>query len=350
MPKKFWQFRNQSEGDGVELLLYGDISEKSWWGDNVTPKQFADDLNVLGTVSNISVRINSGGGDVFAAQAIGNLLEQNPAKVTAYIDGLCASAATVVACHCDRVVAANDSTYMIHPVKMGVFDYVDSTILNQCISALAAIRDNIVSLYVRKTGRDKEEVAGWMDATSWWTGEQAKEKGFVDELAIDSSELSEYENRGGVLFVNSVSMSLPFDKAPAFIQNHAKTETVKEDAKVEIKNTDDLRREYPELVNQVEQAAAKNAVQAERRRIQDIEEMSLPGSEEIANKAKFTEPVSAAEYAKAAMKHVKTQGAAYLDALGEDAQNSGMGQVKNQVPGVTGDEFMNAIKGIGVQK
>ncbi len=349
MPKKFWQFRNQAEGS-AELLLYGDISEKSWWGDNVTPKQFADDLNALGTVSDISVRINSGGGDVFAAQAIGNLLEQNPAKVTAYIDGLCASAATVVACHCDRVVAANDSTYMIHPVKMGVYDYVDSTVLNQCISALAAIRDNIVSLYARKTGRDKEEVAGWMDATSWWTGEQAKEKGFVDELVIDSSEPSEYENRGGVLFVNSVSMSLPFDKAPAFIQNHTKTETVKEDAKVEIKNTDDLRREYPELVSQVEQAAAKNAVQAERRRIQDIEEMSLPGSEEIANKAKFTEPVSAAEYAKAAMKHVKTQGAAYLDALGEDAQNSGMGQVKNQVLGVTGDEFMNAIKGIGVQK
>ena len=349
MPKKFWQFRNQAEGS-AELLLYGDISEKSWWGDNVTPKQFADDLNALGTVSGISVRINSGGGDVFAAQAIGNLLEQNPAKVTAYIDGLCASAATVVACHCDRVVAANDSTYMIHPVKMGVFDYVDSTVLNQCISALAAIRDNIVSLYARKTGRDKEEVAGWMDATSWWTGEQAKEKGFVDELVIDSSEPSEYENRGGVLFINSVSMSLPFDEAPAFIRNHTKPEIVKEDAKVEIKNTDDLRREYPELVNQVEQAAAKNAVQAERRRIQDIEEMSLPGSEEIANKAKFTEPVSAAEYAKAAMKHVKTQGAAYLDALGEDAQNSGMGQVKNQVLGVTGDEFMNAIKGIGVQK
>ncbi len=225
MPRKFWQFRNQAEGNGAELLLYGNISDRSWWGDDVTPKQFADDLNALGTVSDISVRINSGGGDVFAAQTIGNLLEQNPARVTAYIDGLCASAATVVACHCDRVIAANDSTYMIHPVQMGVFDYVDSTILSQYISALAAIRDNIVSLYARKTGRDKEEVAGWMDATSWWTGEQAKEKGFVDKLMLDSSEPPDYENRNGVLFVNSVSMNLPFDKAPDFVRDRQAHET-----------------------------------------------------------------------------------------------------------------------------
>ena len=337
MPKKFWQFRNQAEGS-AELLLYGDISEKSWWGDNVTPKQFADDLNALGTVSDISVRINSGGGDVFAAQAIGNLLEQNPAKVTAYIDGLCASAATVVACHCDRVVAANDSTYMIHPVKMGVYDYVDSTVLNQCISALAAIRDNIVSLYARKTGRDKEEVAGWMDATSWWTGEQAKEKGFVDELVIDSSEPSEYENRGGVLFINSVSMSLPFDEAPAFIRNHTKPEIVKEDAKVEIKNTDDLRREYPELVSQVEQAAAKTAAEQERVRISRIEDMALPRSEELTAKAKFSEPLTPEQYAVEMIKCVKTQGAAYLDKMAEDAETGGVNQIGSAPAPVPGSQ------------
>lgn len=95
MPKKFWQFRNQADGSG-ELLLYGSIAgEKSWYSDDVTPKQFAEDLAALGTVSNITVRINSGGGDVFAAQTIGNLLEQHPATVTARIDGVCASAATV---------------------------------------------------------------------------------------------------------------------------------------------------------------------------------------------------------------------------------------------------------------
>lgn len=105
MPKKFWQFRNQAAGS-AELLLYGDISDSSWWGDEVTPKTFADELNALGPLTSLTVRINSGGGDVFAAQTIGNLLEQHTAQVTARIDGLCASAATIIACHCDKVVAA----------------------------------------------------------------------------------------------------------------------------------------------------------------------------------------------------------------------------------------------------
>ena len=91
--KKFWKFCNQA-GNKVELLLYGDISQTNWWGDEVTPKQFAEELAGLGALDEITVRINSG--DVFAAQAIGNQLEQHPAAVTAKIDGLCASAATIL--------------------------------------------------------------------------------------------------------------------------------------------------------------------------------------------------------------------------------------------------------------
>ena len=124
---KFWEFRNQANSQSAELLLYGDISQSSWWGDEVTPKQFADDLAGLGDVSEITVRINSSGGDVFAADAIGNQLEQHPAAVTAKIDGLCASAATIVACHADKVIAANDAIYMVHPVRMGICDYMDAT-------------------------------------------------------------------------------------------------------------------------------------------------------------------------------------------------------------------------------
>lgn len=86
MPKPFWKFQNVA-GGRAELLLYGDISDSTWWGDEVTPKQFAEDLDKLGAVSEITVRINSGGGDVFAAQTIGNLLEQHPANVVARIDG-----------------------------------------------------------------------------------------------------------------------------------------------------------------------------------------------------------------------------------------------------------------------
>lgn len=184
-------------------LLYGDMSERSWWEDAATPKRFADDLAALGDVKEITVYINSGGGDVFAAQAIGNMLERNAATVTAHIDGLCASAATIVACHADKVVAAADSSYMVHPVSMGVCDYLTAEDLNNCLKALETIRSSIVTLYAKKSGKTEDECAKWMDETNWWTATEAKEKGFVDEVD-DEADDSVVENRNGILFVNSI--------------------------------------------------------------------------------------------------------------------------------------------------
>ena len=342
---KFWKFRNQADGSG-ELLLYGDIAgEKSWWGDEVTPKQFYEDLQALGNVSEITVRITSGGGDVFAAQTIGNILEQHPANVTARIDGLCASAATVVACHCNKVIAANDSTYMVHPVRM-YCGFANEADLQKYLEALATIKENIIGLYAKKTGRTKDEVTAWMDAESWWTGPQAKENGFVDELT-DNEEDAVVENRNGVLFVNSVSMGLPFDKAPKFVQDSLAESTTgrpankkpagqpgqnKEETDMdpnEIKTVDDLRKAYPALVDQIEQAAAQTAREDERERIKGIEDVALPGSEELAAEAKFTKPMSVSDFAVALVKNAKTKGAAYLEDMRQDGEESGAAGVGN---------------------
>lgn len=354
--KKFWKFCNQA-GNKVELLLYGDISQTSWWGDEVTPKQFAEELAGLGALDEITVRINSGGGDVFAAQTIGNLLEQHPAAVTTKIDGLCASAATIVACHCGKVIAANDGTYMVHPVRMGAYGYYNAEELGKYIEALTAIRENIVGLYVKKTGKTKDEIAEWMDNTSWWTAAQAKENGFIDELVDDEEPV--IENRDGLLFVNSVNMHLPFDKAPTFVQsskapascsvNKNCHEEVKEMAN-EIKTVDDLRGAFPTLVKEIEEAAANRATNEERQRIRDIEEMALPGSEAMTNEAKFDKPMSASDYAKAAVKKAKEDGNAWLTGAKNDADKSGAGNVKNDPGAGAGgkqDEFMDAIKSMG---
>ena len=366
--KKFWQFRNQTE-DSAELLLYGDISDTSWWGDEVTPKQFNDELNALGDINEIVVRINSGGGDVFAATAIGNMLEQCKANVIARIDGLCASAATIVACHCSKVVAANDSTYMIHPVKMGLFGYADATTIQQYLDALSAIRDNIITLYAKKTGRDKDEVAEQMDNTSWFTGAEAKANGYVDELIDDEEDEAVIENRGGLLFVNSIATNIPFDDAPKFVQDNAAaapaadcvvntipvkepedTTNHKEVKSMEILTVEDLRREYPDLVGQIEAAAAEEAANKERQRIRDIEEMCLSGSEGFASEAKFEKPMSAADYAMQAVKNAKeaedAKKKSYLDSAKEDVANSGMDKVSNDAI-TDNDEFMNALKSMG---
>ena len=214
----FWKFRNLADGQKAELLLYGNISESSWWGDEVTPKQFADDLAALGDVQEITVYINSGGGDVFAAQAIGNQLERSSATVTVHIDGLCASAATIVACHADKVIAAADSCYMIHPASMGVCDYLTADDMHDCLKALDTIRENIVTLYAKKTGKSTDQCGKWMDETNWWTAAEAKENGFIDEVDDEEPD-TVVENRNGVLFVNSIGMGLPFDKVPDFVKS-----------------------------------------------------------------------------------------------------------------------------------
>ena len=359
MPNKFWQFRNAADGSG-ELLLYGNIAgEKSWYSDDVTPKQFAEDLAGLGTVSNITVRINSGGGDVFAAVEIGNLLEQHPANVTARIGGVCASAATIIACHCNKVIAANDSTYMVHPVSM-YCGYANAADLQKYLEALATIKENIISLYAKKTGRTKDEVTAWMDAESWWTGPQAKENGFADELTDEESGAT-YENRGGVLFVNSVSMGAEFDKAPEFVRNRVKRVVDNQPAgqpgkqqevqnmDPEIKTVDDLRKAYPALVDQIEQAAAKAATNAERARIKDLEDMALTGSETLLAEAKYEKPMSAEDFAKALVKNAKNQGATYLAQAKKDAESSGVNGVTNTPPSdqTGGDEFLAALQGVG---
>lgn len=361
----FWKFKNLAEDDEkAELLLYGDIAERSWWDDTATPKKFADDLAALGSVKEITVYINSGGGDVFAAQAIGNMLERNSATVIAHIDGLCASAATIVACHADKVVAAADASYMVHPPSMGVCDYLTAEDMRNCLKALDTIRGNIVTLYAKKTGRSEDECGTWTDETNWWTAAQAKENGFVDEVDDEESD-AVVENRNGMLFVNSIGMGLPFDKAPDFVKsrmgaktpggfsnatnNPGQTGTQEEEA-MEIKNKDDLMKAYPDMVNEIRKDAAMDAINRERARIKDIQDMTLPGMEQTMQDALYGEhPMDATAYAKEVAKAAKKQAQNHVEALHDDAKNGGANGVKGGGDGQT-DIYLDALRSIGKKK
>ena len=120
---------------------------------------------------------------------------------------------------------------------------------------------------------------------------------------------------------------------------------------MEIKTVDELRKAYPDLVDQAEQTAADQARQEERERIRDIEDMTMAGSEAEAREAKYDKPVSADAFARAAMKKAKAQGGAYLAALGKDARDSGADQVgqagQNDSKQGSGDTFLNAVLAIG---
>lgn len=208
MPKKkFWEFRNEAESETAELLLYGEISDVSWWGDEITPKQFHEDLLTC-EGKDLAVHINSPGGDVFAAQAIYNQLKNYTGKVTMYIDGMCASAATIIACAGDSVIMPTNTIYMIHNPKSAMLGYFDAPKLDKLSASLTAVKQTIVNVYMARVKGvlSEVQVKNKMDNEEWMTAQTAKEYGFVDEVV----EAIPIENRleDNMLFLNSVSCKL----------------------------------------------------------------------------------------------------------------------------------------------
>jgi ATP-dependent Clp protease protease subunit len=179
--KKFWQFRNTADNPKAgELLLYGDISSTTWWGDEITPKQFKEDLDAMGDVNTINVYINSGGGDTFAGQAIYSMLKRHKATVNVYVDGLAASIASVIAMAGDKVYMPVNAMMMVHnPWTWGIGDANE---FRELATILDQVRKTIVATYQAKTGMDEEKIIELMDAETWMTAKEAVEYGFADEI------------------------------------------------------------------------------------------------------------------------------------------------------------------------
>ena len=281
MPSKFWQVKNEVNGNS-EILLYGPIAgERSWWGDEVTPRSFAEDLESLNG-KDVTVRINSGGGDVFAAHAIHNQLIAYKGKVTVVIDGLAASAATIIAVAGDRIIMPSNALFMIHNPAIGLSDYYGAEELAQAVEALNAIKASIVAAYRKRCKVSAEELAAMMDAETWMGAAECLEKGFVDEI---NGSVTPVLN-GNSLIVNSVQFDTCKFKNQDALKSciNKKTEEKTMSKLEEILNSLGLKvvdESQPtasapaqNVVPQpaVEQEAiAKAAVEAERQRVADLE-------------------------------------------------------------------------------
>ena len=216
---KFWNFIPGTNAKAPELLLYGPISSmKSWWVDTVTPGEFNKELEALGDVPEIIVRINSGGGDVFAANAIFTRLKDHAAKITVKIDGWAASAATIIAMAGDTIKIAKNGVFMIHDPAMTVWDTFTAEDFEKMADELKVIKQSIVNTYSMKTGREAEEIATLMANESWWTGDEAVENGFCDELMFE--EASTVVENSSKVVVNSVPIDISdFKTVPKSLLN-----------------------------------------------------------------------------------------------------------------------------------
>lgn len=182
---KFWKWvRNKVPAEGSPdtaertLFLNGTIAEESWFDDDVTPALFKSELE--SGKGNVTVWINSPGGDCFAAAQIYNMLTEYSGHVTVKIDGLAASAASVIAMAGDTVMVSPVSMLMIHnPATMAMGDRTD---MQKAIEMLDSVKDSIINAYVSKTGLSRNKLSKLMDDETWMDANKAVELHFADEI------------------------------------------------------------------------------------------------------------------------------------------------------------------------
>lgn len=178
MKRKFWNWVKNDAEEERTLVLNGEISDETWYGDEVTPKLFEKELNA-GT-GNITVWINSPGGCVFAAAQIYNMLTEYKGDVTVKIDALAASAASVIAMAGTKVLMSPVSLMMIHnPMTIAIGD---SREMQKAGEMLDEVKESILNAYEIKTGLSRAKISHLMDGESWFNAKKAVELGFADGI------------------------------------------------------------------------------------------------------------------------------------------------------------------------
>ncbi|TLG75321.1 head maturation protease, ClpP-related [Culicoidibacter larvae] len=183
--KIFWGWKNQaSEQEERVLELYGTIAEESWFDDDVTPHMFRNEL--FSGKGPITLWINSPGGDCIAASQIYTMLMDYPDEVTVKIDGIAASAASVIAMAGTKVLMAPTALIMIHnPATITMGDHED---MKRAIEMLDEVKESIINAYEIKTGVSRIKLSHLMDAETWMNANKAIELGFADDVLKDEKQ------------------------------------------------------------------------------------------------------------------------------------------------------------------
>lgn len=261
---KFWTIRNDVN-EQAEILLYGPIAdERSWYGNESSPRQFAEDLDSLGG-RDVTVRINSGGGDVFAAQAIHNQLAGYRGKVTVRIDGLAASAATIVAMAGDMIIMPENALMMIHNPAVGMSDFYTADELEKVRTVLETIKSSIIAAYRKRANCTEEELTAMMDAETWLSAEDCVKYGFADEIEGTVEPVID----GHTLVVNQISFDMRTFRNISAIK--AKCSTRKETTMTKLEAVLNKLGLLEEVEDAPQGRSTAEAVAAERARVEALE-------------------------------------------------------------------------------
>lgn len=194
-PKKFWNWsspvQNENEAEPAERVLeiYGTIAEESWFDDDVTPQMFREEL--FGGSGPVTIWLNSPGGDCIAASQIYSMLMDYPGSITVKIDGIAASAASVIAMAGTKVLMAPTALMMIHNPATGAFgDHAD---MQKAIEMLDEVKESIINAYELRTNLSRTQLSHMMDAETWMNAKKAMELGFADAFLEDAKRQTQDE-------------------------------------------------------------------------------------------------------------------------------------------------------------
>ena len=364
---KFWNVASVSDDEG-EITLYGDVCSKQptdWWtgeplpGNYITPEGFMEDLELVKDKAHITVKLNSCGGDLYTGIAIHNALKSLSGEVNVVVEGIAASAASVIMCAGDTVTVFPGSLVMIHGVSVMLWDYLNIQDMKQLIKGMDASERAVAEIYNAKTGIETDTLRSMMTKETWLTGREAQEKGFADTLKEDENGPSMHMSLDKkVLFVNGVHHNIegmrnipgtiPVEKAPRAQKNATppaakpgvNTKPTATAANTEGGNNhmtpEEMRTQHPEAVAQIENEARnaatenaeterQNAVNAERQRLEAIDSIaaSIP-DQQLVHDAKYGEnPCTAQELCFRVMQQSAAAGNQFLANYQNDGANSG---------------------------
>lgn len=341
--KKFWIIKNSAESTSAELLIYGPLVSESRWLDSdcVSASEFRSDLQGLAG-KDVVVRVNSPGGDVFAGQTIHNLLRSYKGHVTAIVDGVAASAASVVVMGAEKIIMPANSMMMIHNpalcLKNAAYNAQD---LQKCLDALAPIKESLLSAYMRRAKVDRAEMSRMMDDETWLTADECLRLGLADE--IDGSIETALD--GNTLVVNAMKFDTKNFTNLAGLQKCLAHDKKKVEDRMSlnisaIKNfLNDLGVDVKDDAQQVQpvqpaapavdaQKVAAETVAAERKRVEDLDRLADESknasvSAIVAMAKKTGKTVDEIKEYVDAVQSVSAPAAANLSNLIADAQDSG---------------------------
>lgn len=360
------------DGDEAEIIMYGEIVEerpRDWWtdepleGNYIVLDEFLEDLKQVSDVSKITIRLNSVGGDAYAAIPIHNRLRELKAKKTVIVDGVAMSGGSLIMCAAETVKVNASSLIMIHKCWCRIWGGFNADELRKLAASNDAADKAQVAIYKRKTGMSEEDILTMMADETYMTGTEAVEKGFADELMEGDAPNIAASADLSTLYVNgrALRLSNPLSKLPESIPTVKSDDTSvktnknmpaktggQEGGKTMAKNLEELRAENPELAEQImaeAQAAASQdagtvsaAVEAERKRIAEIDEIAALYDDETVREAKYGEkPCTAQEMAFAAAKKAAKQGQKFMGELNDDFKASGAEDV-DATPAVEEDD------------